>query len=115
MAKLRPDYENSWWAKLLRWLETGSTALDDAMTAELEAESADHLVDSEHHHAAQEQALEDRRHAALEREQRVYGHLHQWARSKGKRLMRWAYIALSVVMCVAIIALLITTAANLPP
>ena len=115
MAKLRPDYENTWWPRLLRWLETGSTALDDALTKELEAQSADHLVDSEHHYVAQELALEERRHAALAREQRVYGTLHQWARSKGSKLMRWVYIIMSVVMCVGIIALLINTAANLPP
>ena len=115
MAKIRPDYENSLWAKLLRWLETGSTALDDALTGELDAQSADHLLDSEHHHAAEEQALEDRRHAALDREKRMYDHLHQWAQSKGSKLMRWVYILLSVVMCVGIIALLLTTAANLPP
>ena len=115
MAKLRPDYQNSWWARLLNWLENGSTALDDALTDELDAHSRDHLVDSDHHHAAQEQALEDRRHAALEREQRVYSHLHQWAKSKGSKLMRWFYIIMSVVMCVGIIALLLTTAANLPP
>ena len=115
MAKLRPDYENSWWARLMRWLENGSTALDDALTDELDAHSRDHLVDSDHHHIAQEQAMEDRRHAALEREQRVYGHLHQWASRKGSKLMRWVYIIMSVVMCVGIIALLLTTAANLPP
>ena len=115
MAKLRPDYENSWWPRLLRWLETGSTALDDALTKELEAQSADHLVDSEHHHAAQELALEERRQAALAREQRAYGRLHQWTQTKGRKLMRWVYIIMSVVMCVGIIALLINTAANLPP
>ncbi len=115
MARLRSDYENSWWAKLLRWLENGSTALDDAMTGELDAHSGDHLVDSDRHHIAQEEALEDRRRAALNREQRMYSHLHQWARSKGSRMMRWVYIIMSVVMCVGIIALLLTTAANLPP
>ena len=115
MAKLRPDLESSWWTKLMRWLEYGSTSLDDAMTGEMEAKSADHLVDSEGHHAAEEEALEARRHAALEREQRVYSHLHLWAKNRGSKLMRWVYILLSIVMCVAIIALLINTAANLPP
>ena len=115
MATLRHDYENSWWARLLRWLESGSTALDDAMTAELDAKSADHLADSDHHHAAEEQAREDRRHAALEREQRMHDHLHTWAQNKGSKLMRWVYIIMSVLMCVGIISLLLTTAANLPP
>ena len=115
MAKLRPDYENSWWAKLMRWLETGSTALDDALTQELEADSSDHLLDSDHHHLTQEQALEDRRSAALEREQRIYSNLHNWSRTKGQKLMRWVYILMSVVMCLGIISLLLNTAANLPP
>jgi len=115
MAKLRPDYERSWWARLMRWLETGSTALDDALTREMDAQSADHLVDSDGHHAAEEQALEDRRQAALAREKRMYDHMHQWAHSKGSKLMRWVYILMSVVICVGIIALLLTTAANLPP
>lgn len=115
MAKLRPDYEHSWWARLMRWLEDGSTALDDAMTSELDAQSADHLVDSDGHHAAEEQALEDRRLAALAREKRMHDHLHQWAQNKGSKLMRWVYVIMSVVICGGIIALLLTTAANLPP
>ena len=115
MAKLRPDYDRSWWAKLLNWLENGSTALDSAMERELEANSADHLVDSEGHHAAQEQALEERRFAALEREKQAYSRMHQWAHTKGSKLMRWVYVVMSVVMCAGIIALLLTTAANLPP
>jgi len=115
MAKLRPDYETSWWSRLLRWLETGSTALDDALTGELEVSSADHLIDSDHHHAAQEQALEDRRHAALDREKRMYDHLHHWAQAKGSKLMRWLYSIMSIAVCTGIIALLLTTAANLPP
>ena len=115
MAKIRPDYETSWFGRLMHWLENGSTALDDAMTDEMDAHSRDHLVDSEHHHATQEHALEERRHAALEREQRMYSSLHQWASTKGSRLMRWVYIVASVVMCVGIIALLLNTAANLPP
>lgn len=115
MAKLRPDYDRSFWARLLRWLETGSTALDDALTAELDARSADHLVDGEGLHAAEEQAQENRRSAALNRERLMYDHIHDWAQHKGSKLMRWFYVLMSVVMCVGIIALLLTTAANLPP
>ena len=115
MAKIRPDYESSRWAKLLRWLEDGSTALDDAMTGELDADSRNHLIDSEHHADAQEQLLEQRRHDALNREMRAYSHIHQWAHTRGSKLMRWVYIIASIAVCVGIIALLLTTAANLPP
>ena len=31
MAKIRKDYENSWWPRFLRWLKGGSTQLDDSM------------------------------------------------------------------------------------
>ena len=31
MAKIRNDYENSWWPRLLRWLDGGTEQLDNSM------------------------------------------------------------------------------------
>ena len=39
MAKIRNDYENSWWPRFVRWLKNGSTALDNAMYGDLEEEA----------------------------------------------------------------------------
>ena len=33
MAKIRNDYENSWWPRLLRWLDGGTDQLDNSKNA----------------------------------------------------------------------------------
>ena len=35
MARIRNDYENSWFPRLLRWLKGGSDELDQELQAEL--------------------------------------------------------------------------------
>ena len=35
MAKIRNDYEHSWWPRLLQWLEDGSTTLDDELDRDM--------------------------------------------------------------------------------
>ena len=44
MAKIRNNYESSWWPRLLQWLEDGSTVLDEDIEQGLEAVSDDHLL-----------------------------------------------------------------------
>ena len=115
MAKTRPDYETSWFSRFLDWLRGGSTRLDDAMShamddaASLSRAEADQL-------AQKHEAEYDARRAALaEREKAMYAHVHSWAANQGKGLSTWVYRIAAVVICVSIIVLLVSTAAELPP
>ena len=44
MAKIRNNYEKSWFPRLLKWLDGGSGLLDDAMAHELDEASEEHLL-----------------------------------------------------------------------
>jgi len=115
MAKIRPDYENSWWPRLLRWLQGGSTALDDAMEQELDVTREGHLVLSHEEAADRENRREEALARRLQDEQAMYDRVHTWSRTKGARLADALYKVMSVVICVGIIALLLATASYLPP
>ncbi len=115
MAKIRSDYETGLFSRFLRWLKGGSTRLDDAMTHTLDDQAA--LTRGEAQLLAQEHEAryEERRAAMAEREKNMYAHVHGWMQTKGKRLTNWMYRILAVVICVGVIALLVSTAAQLPP
>ena len=115
MAKTRPDYESSLFARFLRWLKVGSTHLDDAMAHTMDDKAA--LSRSEADKIAQEREAryEARRAAMAEQEKNMYAHVHAWASTQGKGISNWLYRILAVVICVGIIVLLVSTAAELPP
>ena len=115
MAKIRNDYEHSWWPRLLQWLEDGSTRLDDELTAEMDESREGHLLPTHEDVAAYEAKLEERRNQKLADELAMYAHAHEWTRTKGAKLANWAYRIMSVVICVSIIWVLLQTAAYLPP
>ena len=115
MAKIRNDYEHSWWPRLLQWLEDGSTTLDDELTQEMEESREGHLLPSHEDVAAYEAKLEERRNQQLAAEQDMYAHAHQWSKTKGAKLVDWLYRIMSVVICVSIIWVLLQTASYLPP
>ena len=60
MAHIRPDYNNSWWPRMKRWLQGGSTELDDEMTREYDESREGHLVSSIEEAQAREDAQEER-------------------------------------------------------
>ena len=115
MAKIRSDYETGLFSRFLRWLTDGSTQLDDAMTHAMDDQAA--LTRSEAQQLAQEHETryEERRAAMAQREKHMYAHVHGWMQTKGKRFTNWMYRIAAVVICVAIIVLLVSTAAKLPP
>lgn len=115
MAKIRTDYETGLFSRFLRWLTDGSTQLDDAMTHAMDDQAA--LTRSEAQQIAQEHETryEERRAAMAQREKHMYAHVHGWMQTKGKRFTNWMYRIAAVVICVAIIVLLVSTAAKLPP
>ena len=115
MAKIRPDYETGWFSRFLSWLQGGSTRLDDAMTHAMDDQAA--LTRSEAQQLAMEHEAryEARRAAMAEQEKTMYTHVHGWMQTKGKRFTTWMYRIAAVVICVSIIVLLVSTAAELPP
>lgn len=115
MAKIRKDYENSWWPRFLRWLSGGSTRLDNQLQEELVESSEAHLVQSPEEAAQMERQAEERVQKALQDERNMYDHVHQWAKLKGTRLTRALYSILAVVTCFAIIYVLLRTTSFLPP
>ena len=115
MAHIRPDYNNSWWPRMKRWLQGGSTELDDEMTREYDESRECHLVSSIEEAQAREDAQEERVRRQLAEEQTMYTQAHQWARTRGQKWAKALYSLLAVVVCVSIIALLLSTASHLPP
>lgn len=114
MAKIRNDYENSWWPRFVRWLKNGSSDLDDAMYGDLEEEAV--LPDAPAGDAEKREAQwDERRRLLLRDEQDMYSQVHAWSRSKGAKLAQWFYRVTAVVICLGIIWMLLQTAAYLPP
>ena len=115
MARIRSNYEQSWWPRFLRWLDGGATPLDDELEQSLEATREGHLVLSQKDAALEEQQLENRRLEELAKEQRMYARLDAWRSTSGRKLMNRLYALLAVVVCVGIIWVLLETASYLPP
>ena len=115
MAKIRPDYEKSLFGRFLRWLKGGSTRLDEAMSHAMDDQASLTRAEANELAHQREAAYEARRAAMAEREKSMYAHVHDWAQTKGKRFTNWLYVIAAVVICVGIIVLLVSTAAELPP
>ena len=115
MAKIRADYETGLFSRFLKWMKAGSTQLDDAMSHGMDDQAT--LTRTQAQELAHERELEyeARRAAMAESEKSMYNHVHAWAQTKGKRFTNWLYIIAAVVICVSIIVLLVSTAAELPP
>ena len=115
MAKIRPDYDKSLFGRFAAWLKGGSTRLDDAMTHAMDDQAA--LSHQEANQLAHERETlyETRRAAMAEQEKNMYAHVHSWAANQGKKFTTWMYRIAAVVICLGIIVLLVSTAAELPP
>lgn len=114
MARIRNDYDNSWWPRFLRWIGGGSTPLDDAMQREL-SERREAGLSAGEEADAREQRREARIQERLKEEEALYAHAHDWSLRRGAKLVRRLYMAVAVVICLAIITLLLATASYLPP
>ena len=83
MAKQRNDYENSWYPRLLKWLEGGSSRLSQDMEAELVEESKLHHHVSAEEIEAREMEIETHRQMVEEHEKAIYDRMHDWSRTRG--------------------------------
>jgi len=109
MAKIRNDYESSWWPRLIGWISGGSDELDRDLEKTLEEGEEAAAPEGDHH---EDYHFTERISAA---EKATYDRLFAWSRNRGAKLVRWFYRIASVLICVSIIALLVVTAASLPP
>ena len=115
MAKIRNNYEKSWFPRLLKWLDGGSGLLDDAMAHELDEGSEEHLLPDSQDALTRETKFEQHRQESLDKDETLYERYHQWAHTRGKKLLTWLYRLLAVVVCFSIIWVLLQTASYLPP
>ena len=115
MAKIRKDYENSWWPRFLRWLSGGSSALDDSMQEELSEPGALHQRQDATEAAAREELMEKKRELSLQSEETMYANVRNWSSRKGSKLTRALYKVLAVVICLSIVYVLLRTTTYLPP
>lgn len=116
MAKVRNNYDHSWWPRFRRWLDVGSTPLDREMERSLgRAEEAAPAVSQEEQAQRLEADDEARRRQAHEEEERLFERYETWRATRGSRVMKRLYTVLAVIVCVGIIWLLLETAAYLPP
>ena len=51
----------------------------------------------------------------ISKDETLYERYHQWAHTRGKKLLTWLYRLLAVVVCFSIIWVLLQTASYLPP
>ncbi len=113
MAKLRDNYETSLWARFLRWMKSGSKGLERSMIRALE-EEAEPSQHSEAEQLALEKAREEREMQDHERERAIQERLHLWSKTRGARLMTFAYRLAAVVICLAVIFVLLSSVSMLP-
>jgi len=114
MAKQRNDYENSWFPRLIRWLQGGSDRLERDMVAELEESSHPHQHVTSEEILQREKEIEAHRQEMEEYEKDLYGRMHTWSRTKGVKWVRWLYRIAAVAICLSVITVLLTTVSNLP-
>ncbi|MGN1368478.1 MAG: hydrogen gas-evolving membrane-bound hydrogenase subunit E [Aristaeellaceae bacterium] len=115
MAKIRPDADTGLYARFLKWLKGGSTRLDDAMAHTMDDQASHTSGEAQQIAHEREQRYEARRAAMAQQEKNLYVHVHAWVSNQGKRFSTWMYRIAAVVICVSIIVLLVSTAAELPP
>ncbi len=113
MAKLRSNYDQTLWARFLRWMKGGSDALENSMISSLEEEAEPHLFSAEEI-ARHEHELDERHRRDVENERQFYDRMHKWSRTKGSRITAALYRLMSVVICVGIIYILLGTVSQLP-
>ncbi len=113
MAKLRNNYEKTFWARFVRWMSGGVDPLEESMISSLEEDAEPHLLSAEEM-AKREQELEEKHRQDLENEKLFYDRMHKWSRSRGSRITDMLYRLMSVIVCLGIIYILLTSVSQLP-
>lgn len=113
MAKLRSNYENTLWARFVRWMKLGSNALENRMITSLKEDAEPHLISAEEI-ARIEQEREEKQRQDRESERQLYDKMHEWSRKRGSRIIDNLYRLMAVAICLAIIFVLLSAVAELP-
>ena len=113
MARLKSNYDQTLWARLVAWFRDGGSALDSRMTDEMSAPAEPNLLAPEEL-ARLEHEQDERHRLDLEKEQQLFERFHLWANTRGAKWYHRIYSLLAVVICLTIIALLLSTVADLP-
>ena len=113
MARLKSNDDQTLWARLTAWLRDGGSALDSRMTDEMSAPAEPNLLAPEEL-ARLEHEQDERHRLDLEKEQQLFERFHLWANTRGAKWYHRIYSLLAVVICLTIIALLLSTVADLP-
>ena len=112
MAKLKNDYENSLFGRLDRWIRGGGSRSDlNCFNAEPAPESP--MLSSESI-GEREDAMYARHAEAQAKEQAMFDRIHNWSRTRGRKLINALYALLSVVICLSVILVLLETVSYLP-
>lgn len=82
---------------------------------ELDEGSEEHLLPDSQDALTRETKFEQHRQESLDKDETLYERYHQWAHTRGKKLLTWLYRLLAVVVCFSIIWVLLQTASYLPP
>ena len=114
MARIKNDYENSWWPRFLRWLKGGGRRLEKEMVEEFTESAAPHQVMSQEEALRREVEADERRLKDQVAEELMYERIHSWSSKKGSKLMRALYGLMAVVICFSIIWVLLSTVSYLP-
>ena len=108
MAKIRPDYERSWWPRLMRWLKDGSNALDEDVEAELMLSAAPESAPAAAHEGEEDQWM-------LEKERELHENVRHWRDTRANKQLAWLYRLIAMAVCLGIIGMLLVTTSRLPP
>lgn len=113
MARLKSNYDQTLWARLVAWLRDGGSGLDERMTEEMSAPAEPNLLAPEEM-ARLEREQDERHRLDQEKEQQLFDRFHLWVNTRGAKWYHRIYSLLAVVICLAIIVLLLSTVADLP-
>ncbi len=106
---------NNWWSRFSVWVDEGSSGLDNSMKASYddtaETNSREELQKDTLRH---DRDIEELRENIHEHEQAVFDSLHIGLSKKSVKAARRVYILMASLICIGIIALLLTTVKYLP-
>lgn len=114
MAKLRNDYENSLFGRLDRWIRGGGSRLEQEMERDLTEPAPESPMLSSESIGEREDAMYARHAEAQAKEQAMFDRIHNWSRTRGRKLIDALYALLSVVICLSVILVLLETVSDLP-
>ncbi len=107
MSRVRPDYENSFWRKLVRFVDGTENPFPEESGYEVDNEETEARIHNDFFNEA-EWVKEQ------EETEELISKYDGWADKKGVKIYEKIYRIASVVLCVAIIAFLLYTVSGLP-